>query len=153
MLASKATAYDMCRALCKATDATGLTTPPWQYRALMRMVLQWRHLKLLKRCGRGHDPSGVAGTAEGELVVLCPSCPRPGINLPEGWQFNIDNADLYALRLAQDANFCLSEQLVSSHSRDPGLNDGKMYFVPRVPYEEYVVSLASDEDVCILYDF
>lgn len=150
MLASKATAYDMCRALCKATDATGLSTPPWRYRALMRLVLQWRHLKVLKRAGQGHDPSGVAGTVDGGLVVPCPSCPHPGINLPEGWESDTANADVYALRIAQDANFRLSEQLVSSHSRDPGLNDGKGYFVSRVPYENYVVSLASDEDVCCI---
>lgn len=58
---------------------------------------------------------------------------------------------MYVLRLAQDANFRLSEQLVSSHSRDPGLNDGKGYFVPREPYEKYVVSLATDEDVCSVF--
>lgn len=110
----------------------------------------YRSIFRVKHSGRGHDPSGVAGTAEGELIVPCPSCPRPGINLPDGWQSDKVNADLYALRLAQDANFRLSEQLVSLHSRDPGLNDGKGYFVPHEPYEEYVVSLASDEDVSFL---
>lgn len=41
---------------------------------------------MLKRGGRGHDPRGAEGTKSGELVVECPACPRPGINLPEGWQ-------------------------------------------------------------------
>jgi hypothetical protein len=131
------------------TDASGLTTPAWRYRALMRMVLQWRHLKLLKRCGRAHEPAGVNGTSDGELVVRCPSCPHPGINLPVGWENDKDNADIYALLLAQDANFRLKEQLVSSHSRDPGLNDGKGYFVPRVAYENYMLGLATDDDVSL----
>ena len=52
----------------------------------MRMLVQWHHLKLLKRGGRGHDPSGAAGTKAGELVLMCPSCPHPGINFPEGWE-------------------------------------------------------------------
>lgn len=50
------------------------------------MGMQWRHLKLLKWGGRGHDPAGVAATRAGELAVLCPSCPRPGINLPDDWE-------------------------------------------------------------------
>lgn len=49
------------------------------------MVREWRHLKMLKRSGRGHDPSGVAGTKAGQLAVLCPACPQPDINLPLGW--------------------------------------------------------------------
>ncbi len=36
---------------------------------------------MLKRHGRGNDASGVQGTTEGECVVLCPACPRPGVNM------------------------------------------------------------------------
>jgi hypothetical protein len=50
------------------------------------MVREWRHIKMLKRAGRGHDPTGVAGTAAGELAVPCRVCPIPGVNLPEGWE-------------------------------------------------------------------
>lgn len=52
----------------------------------MNMIRQWRHLKMLKRAGRGHDPAGAAATADGELAVRCPACPRPGVNLPSGWE-------------------------------------------------------------------
>ena len=34
------------------------------------MIRMWRHLKLLKRGGRAHDPSGTGGTEKGELAVL-----------------------------------------------------------------------------------
>lgn len=40
---------------------------------------------MLKWGGRGHDVSGVAGTSEGELAVKCPTCPHPGINIPDDW--------------------------------------------------------------------
>lgn len=48
----------------------------------------WRGLAgdMLKRAGRGHDECGVQGTRPGELAVICPACPHPGINLPEGWE-------------------------------------------------------------------
>lgn len=50
------------------------------------MVREWRHIRLLKRMARGHSDVGANGTAEGECAVLCPACPLPGINLPEGWE-------------------------------------------------------------------
>ena len=47
------------------------------------MIREWRHLKMLKRAGRAQDPTGAVGTACGELVVECPACPKPGVNIPE----------------------------------------------------------------------
>jgi len=46
-----------------------------------------------------------------------------------------------------DANFCLKNNLVSNYSQDPGLGTGWAYLVPRLAYEMYVLSRASDEDV------
>lgn len=60
------------------------------------MSLQWRHLKMLKRGGRGHDPSGIAGTQDGELAIACPSCPIPGVNLPSDWEDAAEGASGYA---------------------------------------------------------
>ena len=50
------------------------------------MVHEWRHLKMLKRAGRGHDPDGVDATQPGQLAVVCPACPHPDRNLPAGWE-------------------------------------------------------------------
>lgn len=50
------------------------------------MSQEWGHLKMLKRGGRGYDARGVAGTLQGELAIVCPACPQPGINLPEKWE-------------------------------------------------------------------
>jgi hypothetical protein len=52
----------------------------------MRMVREWQHLKMLKRAGRAHFLSGVAGTKPGELALICPACPQPNINLPADWK-------------------------------------------------------------------
>ena len=40
---------------------------------------------MLKRAGRGHDPSGIVSTHEGQCALLCPACPQPGKNLPTDW--------------------------------------------------------------------
>lgn len=85
-LTTKASTYDFYRALEKSTVNTGLDVPKSRYRALFRMLMQWRHIKMLKRAGRAHDPAGVAGTLDGALAISCPSCPHPGVNIPDGWQ-------------------------------------------------------------------
>ena len=52
----------------------------------MHAMCEWRHLKMLKRAGRGHAADGVKGTQPGELGVVCPACPHPDINLLDNWE-------------------------------------------------------------------
>lgn len=94
-LTSKLSTYDSYRALERLTMNSNVRPPKHRYRPLVRVLTQWRHLKLLKRGGRGHDASGAAGTANGELAIRCPSCPHPGINLDEGWS-DVPKEKLYA---------------------------------------------------------
>ncbi|KDR83151.1 hypothetical protein GALMADRAFT_134646 [Galerina marginata CBS 339.88] len=147
-LTSKASTYDFYHALERMSESSGINRPSSRYRALFRIIMQWRHLKMLKWAGRGNDSTGVSGTQLGELAIRCPSCPYPGINLPTGWE----NAPpemkfLYMLFICMDANFRLKNQLVSNYSQDPGLGNGWAYMIPRVPYERYVLSRANDEDI------
>jgi len=85
-LTTKASTYDFYRGLDKLTNNMGVGEPKSRYRSLFRMVLQWRHLKLLKWAGRAHDPAGVPATTPGQLSLHCPSCPYPGINLLKNWK-------------------------------------------------------------------
>lgn len=98
--------YDYYSALEKLTDNTGLQLGKVRnffeylframllmmkkiqdrYKSFMRVMREWRFLKMLKRGGRGHDATGIAGTGPGELAVLCPACPHPDINLPDNWE-------------------------------------------------------------------
>lgn len=41
---------------------------------------------MVKRAGRGHDIHGLNATEPGECAILCPACPQPGKNLPQGWE-------------------------------------------------------------------
>ncbi|KAG1784380.1 uncharacterized protein HD556DRAFT_1435459 [Suillus plorans] len=136
---SKVSAYEFYHSIARRTDNTGTTPIRDRYSAFMRMVRQWRHLKMLKRAGRGHDPSGVDATSAGECAVLCPACPHPGKNLPEGWEdASHDIRWKYALFLAIDANFRLKRKLVSSDNVDPSLNAGSCYFVEENAYKQYL---------------
>ncbi|KAK0227744.1 hypothetical protein IW262DRAFT_1445677 [Armillaria fumosa] len=145
-LVSKTSTYDFYRTLERMSDNTGLNTPPSRRAALMHMLIQWG--------GRAHDVTGPEGTKPGELAVLCPSCPRPGINLPSDWDQAPPHLKfLYLLLICIDANFCLKNQIVSSYSRDPGLSIGWSYFTAREPYEDYVRSRAMDADISTCVEF
>ena len=85
-LQGKISMYDYYESLERMTDNTGTHRVPARYKEFMQVATQWRHLKMLKRAGRGHDPTGVNGTRDGELAVCCPACPRPDVNLPKDWR-------------------------------------------------------------------
>ena len=57
-----------------------------RYDQILPVIRIWRHLKMLKRSARGHDPLGIESTVEGECAVECPACPHPGKNLPPNWK-------------------------------------------------------------------
>jgi hypothetical protein len=102
-LQSKTSAFDYYMSLEHKTDNTGvdgmhvcyyfflvgslsLTFIQHRYEQFLLIMRIWRHLMLLKRAGRGHDPKGVSATACGECAVECPACPHPDRNLPDGWE-------------------------------------------------------------------
>ncbi|RXW12097.1 hypothetical protein EST38_g13758 [Candolleomyces aberdarensis] len=137
---SKLSAYEYYQTLARLTDNTGLHAPKDRYPTFLRIVHQWRHLKLLKRTGRGHDPvRGVSETRPGECALLCPPCPHPGINLPEGWE-KVDQSlkFLYALNIALDACFRMKRKDCSSEAADPGLSKGFAYVVEESAFQEYL---------------
>ncbi len=82
----KLSVYNFYCTLEKLTSNIGISVPKSRIKVFMRITLQWTFLKLLKRGGRGHAVDGVSGMKSEELVVLCPLCPRPCINLSEGWE-------------------------------------------------------------------
>jgi len=45
----------------------------------MRVSRQWRYLEMLKRAGFAHHPE--QEQTPGDLVLFCPTCPQPGINV------------------------------------------------------------------------
>ncbi|KAJ7185939.1 hypothetical protein C8R46DRAFT_1208043 [Mycena filopes] len=144
---AKTTMYDFYAALERSTCGYG-RKPPRRYAEFLRMVRQWRHLQMLKWGGRGHAATGVNGTAPGELAVECPACPRPGVNLPEGWEdAPAEDRFLYFLFIALDACFRLKRRMVSSELRDPGLGTGWSYFVEQEPYRQYLLTTTNQTEM------
>ncbi|KIJ09682.1 hypothetical protein PAXINDRAFT_17231 [Paxillus involutus ATCC 200175] len=122
---------------------SGLHEQKDRYESFMRMVREWRHLKMLKRSGHGHDSTGAAATTEGSCAVLYPACPQPGKNLPSDWkEAPSENQWPYAMFIAIDTNFRLKRKMVSDDDSDPSLSRGWGYFVEEGPYKEFIKEMA-----------
>ncbi|KAJ7851615.1 hypothetical protein B0H14DRAFT_2355115, partial [Mycena olivaceomarginata] len=149
----KLSAHDFLRSLEFLSNNDGQTPVHDRRRAFRHIVRQYRTILMMKRAGRGHDPSGVGGTAQGELALQCRSCPQPGRNLPDGWD-TINWAAMpedlrfkYFLFLAQDCNFRLINRNVSSAAKDPILGDGYGFFVNYAKYAGYISTHVTEAEI------
>ncbi|KAI9061263.1 hypothetical protein FKP32DRAFT_1576322 [Trametes sanguinea] len=147
-LQGKISMYDYYTSLERMTDNTGTTKIRDRYKAFMRVVAQWRHLKLLQRAGRGHDPSGVCGTKPGELAIRCPACPHVHINLPDNWETVSDDLKfMYMVTIALDACFRLKRRANSSETKDPILGSGWCYFLEDAEYKALLRGYVKEDEI------
>ncbi|KAF7321643.1 CxC2 domain-containing protein [Mycena kentingensis (nom. inval.)] len=131
-LKAKITPYDFYGALEVLTDSTGVK-PPDRYKIFLRVAA---------------PIPGVHGTGPGELAIRCPACPRPGVNLPEGWEnASAGEKGLYILFLALDACFRLKRRNISNEFRDPGLGTGLAYMVEWLAYRMYLQTVPKQREM------
>ncbi|KIO19228.1 hypothetical protein M407DRAFT_31119 [Tulasnella calospora MUT 4182] len=102
-LCGKESIWDFYEVISRLTDNVRTDLPSLYY-PLTRMMRQWRTLRVVKRSGH-FDMSQIP---QGGLVLRCPSCPRPGVNLPDDWVSDPMAKLLYASMMAVDGNFHLS---------------------------------------------
>ncbi|KAJ7767527.1 hypothetical protein DFH07DRAFT_769622 [Mycena maculata] len=149
----KVSAHDFMRSLELLTNNDGPNPPPGRRRAFRLIVREYRTSSMYKRAGRAHDPTGVKGTAQGELGADCRACPQDGKNVPPGWdkiEWDKMPEDLrykYFLFLAQDCNFRLINRDVSSAANDPIVGDGHGYFVNYGKYSEFLRDYVTEEEI------
>ncbi|KIK60611.1 hypothetical protein GYMLUDRAFT_59373 [Collybiopsis luxurians FD-317 M1] len=87
----------------------------------------------------GHNPGGVAVASDGALVVQCPACPYPSINLPSGWKSApAERKWIYKLFTAMDGNMKAMQLNASSEACNPGLTAGHAYFINPTTYHIHV---------------
>ncbi|KAK7005562.1 CxC2 domain-containing protein [Favolaschia claudopus] len=138
-LESKCSPYEFYNSLARETNNTGLEPSRDRYDEFTRMTRQWQHLLLLKRAGRGHDPSDnrVESTKAGELALLCPAC-------------------FYTpYFLAIDANFRLKRKDVSSETKDPGLVRGWGFYGEVTRYMQHLAANwdePQERSTCVAHD-
>ncbi|KAF7969800.1 hypothetical protein HWV62_25981 [Athelia sp. TMB] len=146
-LQGKLAVYNYYKSQELMTDGSGLEHILMHLSQLSLMVREYRHVKMLARAGRGHDPAGIAATKPGEIAVHCRACPQPGINLPEGWEQDVENVWLYALIIAMDACFRLQNRSRSSDAKDPTLGPSWAMFVDDAPYHEHLKNYIHKDEI------
>ncbi|KAJ7751515.1 hypothetical protein DFH07DRAFT_774758 [Mycena maculata] len=153
---SKCAALEFYQSLARETNNLKHKKDKDRYHEFLRMTRQWRHIRMLKRAGGGHDPGGIANTKPGECALLCPACPQPGKNLPQNWaEAPEEQQFLYALFLAMDANFRLKRKDVSTEEKDPGLMNGGAFFCEVKAYMKHVKKFWNDKQErshCVAHD-
>ncbi|PIL23576.1 hypothetical protein GSI_14889 [Ganoderma sinense ZZ0214-1] len=142
----KTNLYDFWKTIERITDNSGGIDVPNRYKQLSHVVRLWRHLTMLKRFRRTHDPTGAGGTKLGELVVECAACPHPDKNLPDNWESSPPHLKwLYTLFLMMDANF-------HARCKDRGFDDvelapGWAYYVEETAYLTHIMMRTDEKDL------
>ncbi|KAI6000136.1 hypothetical protein F5J12DRAFT_906657 [Pisolithus orientalis] len=99
-----------------------------RYREFLRVLRMWRLLKLLKWQGfhqQSPDPQA------GGLVLFCPACPQPGINV-------LDQDIYLSETFVMDSNFKAKHMLPKNAAEEVWLMDGNGFMVTSAPYKEYL---------------
>ncbi|KAE9383792.1 hypothetical protein BT96DRAFT_843349, partial [Gymnopus androsaceus JB14] len=137
--------FSLCNTFHKMT-LEGKCTSYNYHKGITKLSNNLGHLDT-KVCGND-GVRKVEETRQGELVVLCPACPHPGINLPDNWS-NPNNPKqwLYMFFLAIDACFRLKRKLISTHKKYPPLQPGWAYMVDPKPYQEYLLSVTDQDEM------
>ncbi|KAI1789363.1 hypothetical protein LXA43DRAFT_892969, partial [Ganoderma leucocontextum] len=121
---------------CTTNDIFPHTVPD-RYRDLLRVSRQWQNLKLRKWNGVGFED--MPAPMRGSLAV---ACPRPGINLPDGWEKDperlIPHSWKYMPRIIMDGNFSTKYQPMKNPQDDVRLADGQSFMVTSRPYKEHL---------------
>ncbi|KAJ7235748.1 hypothetical protein B0H12DRAFT_1076022 [Mycena haematopus] len=140
-LASKKSAYDYVKALCKLTDNAAYSQVTDRYREFQFGYRIWRFLALERRTGQAHGiDKFVPHRRPGSLTVRCPACPEVGFNVDEETINNADESEKhkYTLFISMDGNFKLQRKNKRDDPDDVALNAGAGYFVETEEYKRYV---------------
>ncbi|KAJ7503595.1 hypothetical protein B0H11DRAFT_1710585 [Mycena galericulata] len=150
-LASKKSAYDYIKALCKLTDNAFSHNIKDRYREFQFAYRIWRFLALQRRTGQAHGIDKlVPHRRPGSLTLRCPACPEVGFNISaETIKAALESEKCrhkFTLFLSVDGNFKLQRKNKRDDPDDVALNNGDGYFVETEQYKRYVRQVKPVED-------
>ncbi|EIW83832.1 hypothetical protein CONPUDRAFT_49507 [Coniophora puteana RWD-64-598 SS2] len=134
---------------------------PGRYKELLRCARQWRLIKALR--AHGHSLGGTTEAAEGgttttaeggqdlhlsqgDLATSCPACPRPGINMSEGWE-NDPAWWKHSVTLCMDGNFKADHLKMRKEETDVSLTDGSGFMTESSAYEAHLKTQSNQKEI------
>ncbi|KAJ6559495.1 hypothetical protein DFH09DRAFT_1316801 [Mycena vulgaris] len=149
-LASKKSAYDYIKALCKLTNNAFAAQVKDRYREFQFAYRIWRYLALQRRTGQAQGiDKHVPHRRPGSLTLRCPACPEVGFNISAETMKNALDSERhkFTLFLSVDGNFKLQRKNKRDDPDDVALNAGAGYFVETEEYRRYVKLAKPTEDL------
>ncbi|KAF8949803.1 hypothetical protein BDZ97DRAFT_1609005, partial [Flammula alnicola] len=116
------------------TNSIFPTSVPDRKRELARAERQWRNLKEWKWFGFGHTDAIPGDT---DLALFCPTCPQPGVNLPDNWKDD-EYQWKYFRSFVVDGNFVAAHQQQLRTTDDIWIKDGEGFMTRRAPYFDHL---------------
>ncbi|KAI0359446.1 hypothetical protein OH77DRAFT_1501916 [Trametes cingulata] len=116
-----------------------------RYREFNNTSRQYDHLR---RCCE-YDASVGEQLERGELCLLCPACPQPGVNMRPGWDKRLPQYQyLDALHASIDGNFHLSLKDRDTDPLDIALTAGAGYFVHEDDFKKFMAKAKKPAKEC-----
>ena len=157
-LECKTSAYQYYQLLRRKTEPLAPHSVPERYAELRRLSRCWRWLKKLKWGGhltaRDRDGERMDNVRTAELSVFCPSCPQPGVNLPDNWKDDSNRWEtlskqwhscsplpgrwVYRRTLMADGNFKADHIRQSTGDKDIWLSAGSSMLPHRGEYGDFL---------------
>ncbi|EIW73761.1 hypothetical protein CONPUDRAFT_68447 [Coniophora puteana RWD-64-598 SS2] len=117
---------------------------PVRYVELNRCSRQWRLLKGLLAHGEGMNRGTDSG--QGSLATVCPGCPRPQVNMPEGWEAD-PHKWKHGATLCMDGNFKADHLRMRKEANDVPLTDGAAYMTESKAYEKHLDTYPANAEI------
>ncbi|KIM63572.1 hypothetical protein SCLCIDRAFT_116995 [Scleroderma citrinum Foug A] len=109
---------------------------PDRYQEMLRVSQIWRLLKLMKwqGCHEGSPDPGPGG-----LVLFCPACPQPGVNISSDEEVNLADWK-FSRSIVMDGNFKAEHMKPKNPDEELWLMDGRGYMVTSGMYKQYLAN-------------
>ncbi|KAH9474718.1 hypothetical protein JR316_0013183 [Psilocybe cubensis] len=134
-LECKSSSYQYHQKLRRKTSFAFTDYVPNRYAELCRVSRQWRNIKTRKWFGHIDDSK----PERGSLALFCPTCPQPGINLPENWREEATkNPYLFTRSVTADGNFKADHLQQRNSADDVWLTDGESFMTNNQRYKRHL---------------
>ena len=144
----KASAYQFYQLLRRITMPNSPAEVINLYNEFRRMSRLWRWMKRLKWNGFGHNGRNpIKDIVPGELANFCPTCPQPGINIPDDWKKEADTF-LYKRIFVADGNFKADHVRQKNSTGGVWLSEGGGMDPDGFQYSQFLKTAKEKPTVC-----